>query len=381
MQCADETAVLHAARTGSLGRLRTTVSHDRALVLRAADPEGRTVLHLACMRGRPAVVVFLLGLSGIDINQNDRIGRTPLYTAALSGHAAIVEVLLCTPGIVTAGVNDFSRHGHTMLGMACKNGQAAIVALLLGVPGIDVNRAKFKGVTPLLGACSDRTLCRHREIGDIVKLLLAAPGIELDCATVSGQTPLTHAAARGHEVIVRLLVGHGARTHNLPNLPASNQPETYARRFRHIAIADYLRDVHAAGGFAKYRAEPRLQLLLLRALCQQGRASVVRGHRAEEKAAVAAAAAATSASATFYKTEADGAEAEVAQHVKRHRLLYERLFGATPRPRAACDDGDDDGDGAGGGARAAPTPRLAGVPGGIESRSMRLIIEFWWSPS
>ena len=109
------------------------------------------------------------------------------------------------------------------------------------------------------------------------------------------------AAHRGHEAIAFSLVGRGARTHDVPDVPTAWQPEVLSREVGHAAIADYLRDVRAAGGIAKYRSEPRLQLLLLRALCSQGRASVI-DDRAEEDAAATAA-------------------VEPHHHAKRRRLL------------------------------------------------------------
>jgi hypothetical protein len=248
--------------------------------------------------------------------------------------------------------------GRSSLCYACLEGHADVVSFLLDMPGVEINHASSKGVSPLSLACM-------RGHASTVRLMLAAPGIEIDTIShYSKRTPLMLAAMWGREAIARSLVRRGARTHNLPNVMARNQPETMARAQGFTALADYLRDVHAAGGILKYRAEPRLQLLVLRALCLQGCASVV-GNRAEEQADIAAAAAAASSTA--------GA----AHDAKRRRLLYEFLFGAAVHRPAVVRDNDNINDSS---ARAALVPRVVGVPGGTDSGPLRLILEYWWSP-
>ena len=49
-------------------------------------------------------------------------------------------------------------------------------------------------------------------------------------------------------------------------------PEAVARRHGRTATADVLAAVRAAGGWAAYAHAPRVQLLMLRILCEQGRA-------------------------------------------------------------------------------------------------------------
>jgi hypothetical protein len=240
--------------------------------------------------------------------------------------------------------------GRSSLSIACLEGHTDVVSFLLGVPGIEINHADGDRCTSLLYASSNGYAA-------IVQLLLAAPGIEVDQATRNGFAPLVLAAWKGHDAIVRSLVRHGAITHDLP---AWAQPEAWSRSVGRFAIANYLRDVHAAGGIVKYRAEPRLKLLKLRALCQQGRASVV-GDRTAEETDIAVAA-----------TSAAGAEHDTK---RRRRLLYEWLLGAAAQRPAVRDD-----DNAKDFARAALVPRVARVPGGTDSGPLRLILEYWWSP-
>ena len=69
----------------------------------------------------------------------------------------------------------------------------------------------------------------------------------------------------------KLLLSRGA------SLDARNDygedPEASARRYGgRPAVVDVLAAVRAAGGWAAYVAAPRVQLLMLRILCEQGRA-------------------------------------------------------------------------------------------------------------
>ena len=172
------------------------------------------------------------------------------------------------------------------------------------------------------------------------------------------------------------------------------------------------------------------QLVVLRALCQQGRATIALDRRGDAEAARAAAdclaratgllsevataaAAATtarrasSASATSAAARStfdaaaralEEAEAAVAmENDSKYRRLCASLFGAaiapaerTGRRHAAAHGGDGDGvgnDGDGGTARATPAPRLAPtltpvfpvIPGdGADSGPLRLILKYWW---
>lgn len=275
--------------------------------------------------------------------------------------------------------------GCSSFAIACWKGHTDMVEYLLGVPGVEVNRANNSGATPLDLAMSGPCM-------GVVKLLLAAapginPGIDDGGHTDDGAAPPLVA----HEDIVR--------------------------------PAGYLRDVHVAGGINKYRGEPRLQMVLLRELSQQGRASVINdrtteetrlselftaAHTAHSDAALLFAATAfhPSASATssvFNTMTARAANAAAAAasatealakavELAKRRRLYEWLFVAPPPSLPQTQDG-----GCGAAARAEPRRRLlarppgglspprcaaeaSGIPGDVGSGPLRLIVAFWWSP-
>ncbi len=59
--------------------------------------DGRTALHIACIRNHPDVVKILTQHDGIDVNVQDTIKvYTPLHLACYWGHLKCVQVLLET---------------------------------------------------------------------------------------------------------------------------------------------------------------------------------------------------------------------------------------------------------------------------------------------
>ena len=93
-----------------------------------------------------------------------------------------------------------------------------------------------------------------------------------------GQTPLMIAISAGPD-FVRMLLRAGAdpehRAHDLglANSTAEEQARSdpYSQRSE---SADLLRDVRLAGGWARYALQPHYGLLVLRALCHRGRATL-----------------------------------------------------------------------------------------------------------
>ena len=156
-------------------------------------------------------------------------GYTPLYYAAYKGWCSAITWLLEQRADVHAG-------------------------------GPDV------GWTPLHGAAA-----YNRR--DAAVLLLDA-GARVDDRTGHGETALHHAAAYPHEYgridMSKLLLSRGASID--ARRYDGDDPEAYARRWGRTASADFLAAVRAAGGWPAYVAAARVQLRVLRILCEQGRA-------------------------------------------------------------------------------------------------------------
>ena len=247
-----------------------------------------------------------------------------------------------------------------------------MAALLLGVPGVEINCRSALNERPLHLACQNG----HAHV---VSFVLGVPGnLEdrwLDAARREPSPARWSSAGRALTTCPTWPLS-GSRTPTLARRgvspsPATLREETIARSQGRVALADYFAcDVHAAGGFLQYRAEPRLQLVLmhLHALSLRGRATSAVDDHFKDEAAVAAAA----------TPSAVGTR----RHARQRRLLYVWLLGAAPPAR--CDDDDDDG-----GASAALAPCLAGMSGGTDTRHrqrpaapLRLSLEFRfrWAP-
>lgn len=171
---------------------------------------------------------------------------------------------------------------------------------------VDVLHSYQERLTPLRhvvrqGWCSALDWLTHRadvngRDGDWTPLCIAASYDRRDAAVLlldagarfgdrsgrTGRTALHFAAMLAKTKMCKLLSSRGASLGALDN--DGNTPEALARRHSHTAIADFLAEIRAAGGWAKYVAAPRAELLALRhelpSLRERGRASpsTVRAH-------------------------------------------------------------------------------------------------------
>lgn len=166
------------AAIGDVGMLaqRIAISHPKP-DLNSADPQGKTALYFAALRGHTEVVRFLL-LQGADPNLKCLNGTSPMHAAALGKSDASVIVLLAykadpdavdqhnrTPliisthidhhasvkAIIAAGANlDIQEHsqGNAALHVAAIYGRRKIFCDLISM-GADPNLKNRLGDTPL----------------------------------------------------------------------------------------------------------------------------------------------------------------------------------------------------------------------------------------
>ena len=58
-----------------------------------------TSLHRACQNGHLAVIQYLVGEQGAQVDQSDEDGDTPLHWACTNGHLAVVQYLVEEHGV------------------------------------------------------------------------------------------------------------------------------------------------------------------------------------------------------------------------------------------------------------------------------------------
>ena len=187
-----------------------------------------------------------------------------------------INTLICNRLCLRNGVpleDDPLAEGCTALHFAARQGWPATVTRLLE-NGADAHTGRPLCLqTPLHAATM---YDRH----DAAVVLLNA-GARVDDRDIHGRTALHIATGTEETKFCQLLLSRGA---SLDLRCSGLEPETYARFYGKITTAAFLAEVRAAGGWARYVAAPRAELLALRrelpSLRERGRASpsTVRAH-------------------------------------------------------------------------------------------------------
>lgn len=105
-----------------------------------ANAEGETALHVACLRGRAAVVAKLLRLGANPNPVSNELRRSPLHCAVLGGSAGCVEEFIRLGG---ADFNARDANGDTPVGLALNDGHRDLVPVLIrGKADVNVRNGK-----------------------------------------------------------------------------------------------------------------------------------------------------------------------------------------------------------------------------------------------
>ena len=135
--------------------------------------------------GMAEVAGTLIKMDRWDVNQRDGAGVTPLIWAARYGHEEVVRLLLQKKDIQPDKQD--AEYGRTALSWAAGNGHEGVVRLVLGPRFVNPGSVRR----------------RWGKTARVLYRLFVNPDSSCEC----GQTPLLWAAEKGHEGIVRLLLG------------------------------------------------------------------------------------------------------------------------------------------------------------------------------
>lgn len=191
LACSCGGSLFGAAERGQAARVDDLLK-DQPKLITAKDRHTLSALHHAARNGHVEVAKVLLQ-RGADPNVEALGGLVPIYMAAASGHLAVVREL------VAAGADVEVRSPWNPLRIASANGHTAIVAFLLDLGA----SAEGHGVAPIHAAAA---------AGHVAVLeLLVDGGAAVGRVTLDGfESALTIAAHRGHEHVIRWLLGRGA---------------------------------------------------------------------------------------------------------------------------------------------------------------------------
>ena len=231
------TALMFAARAGDVETVRLLLDAGADLEARAIDGStpllvaSRSVDALATIdwqvipspSGHEDTAVFLLE-RGADVTRTDRIGRTALHAAVETNRVDLVTVLLAAGADVDAQFTDappplrgdyVSRaafKGATPFWMAARVSNLEMMRTLVAA-GADPHIPNASGTTPLMVAAgvgeSDARRPPERRVVEAVTMTLEL-GAEVMAVNRSEQTALHGAAAMAEDLLVQLLVDHGA---------------------------------------------------------------------------------------------------------------------------------------------------------------------------
>jgi ankyrin repeat protein len=199
-----EATVLAAIRAGDMIRLKRL--HRLGLVISVQH------LFLAAASGNIALMWWMVGELGNDVDKASDDGMTPLLVACVNGQVDMVRYLVKT---LSADINKANHEGSFPLHAAAMTEQLDVVRCLLKEFGVDVNQALHKGTTAMIEAARNGCLA-------VVQYLGRAHFAHINIVSRDGSTALIVAASNGHLDVVQCLVtelgaavnlaGHGGRT-------------------------------------------------------------------------------------------------------------------------------------------------------------------------
>lgn len=182
------------------------------------DINGRTSLHEAALAGVVRLVDLCL-THGIAVDRVDVYGRSALHYAAINGHGPVAQRLLSAD----TDPNLLDMDDHTPLIYSVVNGHDECVRILVDNGRVSVNApASTNNLLPLSLACQHG----HRDIA----IFLLGKGA-VSAPNTNGEYPIHLAAREGHADVCRLLVSReGGGNKDMPDKYSEWTPLFHAAR-------------------------------------------------------------------------------------------------------------------------------------------------------
>jgi ankyrin len=210
-----------AAATGQIEAFKIAFSEEKDKNI--MNEHNQTSFHLACMRGRIAIVQLLLLKNNdlkIDINAEDdhgidvlaktKFGDTAFFLACILGHSGVAKVLMENADVFSIDLNDtIGTIGLTVFHWTCFYGQADVVKIFMenaAALSIDLNSQSEYGWTAFHMACRAGRI-------DVVKCFIdnaATLNIDLNIKSLKGKTAFHSACEKSHQDIIQIFLENAA---------------------------------------------------------------------------------------------------------------------------------------------------------------------------
>lgn len=182
------------------------------------DINGRTSLHEAALAGEVRLVDLCL-THGVAVNHEDVYGRSALHCAVINGHGSVTRRLLSA----NADPNLLDMDNHTPLIYAVVNGHRECVRILVDNGHVSV------GAPALTGNLLPLSLsCQYGHLDNAIFLLSKGA---VSAPNSNGEYPIHLAAREGHADVCRLLVSQeGGGNKDTPDKYSEWTPLFHAAR-------------------------------------------------------------------------------------------------------------------------------------------------------
>lgn len=197
-----------AVLEGSLLQVARLVDQRGLIDINRKDRQGRTIFHLAVLKGHEEIVKYLLKNEAHPEIKGEH-GETVFHLAASSGKLEVMEVLLSNPHLTRKLINEKDEYGRTALHICAASPKKTEMARLLIEKGADINATNALGESPLHVALQSLHSTVQRKKARSVFLLLEK-GANIEIADSRGFTPLRIAVEKELFSVVEKLLSLGA---------------------------------------------------------------------------------------------------------------------------------------------------------------------------